>query len=283
MGQVDGKVALITGAARGQGRTHALTLAREGADLILVDIAAPIETIPYDMASPEELTSTVAEVEKLGRRVLSYEADVRDQAALDRAVAEGISEFGKIDAVVANAGAWHLADFWTITDQEWDDQLAVNLTGHWRTARAVTPHMIERQEGSIILVSSINGVEASPRFAHYGAAKAGVINLMKSIAIELAPYGIRCNALLPGAMDTKMNDWQGAYDFMKGQPGGTPEDRRTGARHWQLLRGRGMLNPQSTSNGVLWLASDASNDVTGIELVIDAGHMIMPGFNHAPA
>jgi SDR family mycofactocin-dependent oxidoreductase len=283
MGQVDGKVVLITGAARGQGRSHALTLAREGADLILVDAAAQIDSVPYELATPEDLAETVAEVEKLDRRALAFQADIRDQAAIDDAVAKGIAEFGRIDALVANAGIWSIGDFWELTDQEWDDNLAVNLTGHWRTAKAVAPHMIERGEGSIVTIASVNGLEAAPRFAHYGAAKAGLLGLMRTMAVELGPHGVRCNAICPGAMDTTMNTWQGALDFMSGKEGGTLEDRRVGGRHWTMLKGRSMLSPSSTSAGVLWLVSDATVDVTGVVLPIDGGHMIVPGYNPSPA
>ncbi len=281
---MDGKVALITGAARGQGRSHALTLAREGADVVLIDVAAQIETVPYPLATPEELAETVRQVEALDRRALAFEADVRDQAALDAAVVASVEELGRIDVVVTNAGIWSIAEFWKLTDEEWADNIDVNLTGHWRTLKAVAPHMIERGDGgSIIMVSSVNGVEAGPGYAHYCAAKAGVLQLMRNVAMELGPYDVRCNAICPGALDTSMNTWQGALDMMGGKPGSTLEDRAQVGKHWSLLPGRSFLDPSATSNAVLWLASDQAADITGVVIPVDAGHLVSPGFNHQPA
>lgn len=279
---MDGKTVLVTGAARGQGRSHALTLAREGADLVLIDVGAQIDAVPYPLASVEELAETAADVEALNRRALFFQADVRDQAALDAAVADSIAELGHIDAVVTNAGVWSLNDFWKLTDEEWETNIGVNLTGHWRTLRAVTPHLIERGAGSIVMISSANGLEAGRHFAHYTAAKTGLLGLMRTVALELAPHGIRCNAVCPGAMDTAMNTWQGALDMMGGKPDSTMEDRETSGHRWTALPGRSMLNSQSTSNAVLWLASDATVDITGTVIPVDGGHMILPGLNPSP-
>jgi SDR family mycofactocin-dependent oxidoreductase len=283
MPQMEGKVALVTGAARGLGRSHALTLAGEGADLVLVDIAGPIESVPYALATPGELEQTARDVEELGRRAIAVKGDIRDQAALDQAVAEGIAEFGHIDAAVANAGVWSLGDVWKLSDEEWHDIIEVNLTGHWRTVKAVAPHMIERGSGSIVMIASVNALEAGPRFAHYAAAKAGLLALMRNVAVELGPHGIRCNAVCPGAMDTEMHTWQGALDFMGGRPNSTMEDRAASGQHYSVLPGRSMLPPASASNAVLWLASDATAEVTGVAIPVDAGHMVTPGYNPSPS
>ena len=279
MGVMDGKVALITGAARGQGRSHALTLAREGADIVLVDVATSIASVPYELGTVDELHDTARSVEALDRRVIAAQADVRDQGALDAVVAEAIAQLGKIDVVVTNAGIWSLNDFWKLSDEEWDDNIAVNLTGHWQTVRAVTPHLIDRRQGAIVMISSVNGLEPGPRYAHYCAAKAGVLALMRNVALELGRYGVRCNAICPSTVDTPMNMWQGALDMMGGRPNSTLQDREQVGKHWSLLPGRSQLSPTAVSNAVLWLASDAASEVTGAVLPVDAGHMNTPGYS----
>jgi SDR family mycofactocin-dependent oxidoreductase len=277
-----GKVALITGAARGQGRSHAVTLAAAGADIVAADICRPVTTAPYPLATRDDLDATVAEVEKLDRRALAAECDIRSSADLDAAVAAGRAEFGKIDILVANAGIWALGPLWELTDEQWQDVLDINLTGTWRSIKAVAPSMIENRGGAIVVTASVNGLEAGAGMAHYVAAKHGVIGLMKNAALELGPHNIRCNAVCPGIVDTQMNDWQGCYDMMAGHPGGTPEDRRDGAYSWSALAGRGLLSPSTISKAVLWLASDDSADVTGVALPIDGGHSVLPGINPDP-
>jgi SDR family mycofactocin-dependent oxidoreductase len=279
MGRVAGKVALITGGARGQGRSHAITLAREGADILAIDVAAGIEHIPYGLATPEDMQQTVAEVEALDRRMIAVQGDVRRQADLDDLVRRGIAEFGRIDIVVANAGVWTVDDLWKITDDQWNTVLDVNAGGVWRTIKAVAPHMIERQQGSIILIAS-GAAKGGRRLAHYVASKAAVVGLMAAAALELGPHGIRCNVILPGGVDTAILDWQGGYDMLAGGEGlGTRQHLVTGARVSPLLPGRGLLAPQAISNAVLWLASDESSEVTGIEIPVDAGNLIQPGLN----
>jgi SDR family mycofactocin-dependent oxidoreductase len=275
-------VALVTGAARGQGRSHAVELAAAGADIIAVDICKPIATAPYPLATPGDLAATVAEVEKFDRRALGIECDIRRSADLDAAVAVGLAEFGRIDILVANAGLWALGRLWELTDEQWQDVIDTNLTGAWRSIKAVVPSMIENRAGSIVLTSSVNGLEAGAGMAHYVAAKHGVLGLMRNAALELGAYNIRCNAVCPGIVDTRMNDWQGAYDMMAGHPGGTPEDRRHAAYNWSVLAGRGLLSPSTISKAVLWLASDDSMDVSGVALPVDGGHSILPGTNPNP-
>jgi SDR family mycofactocin-dependent oxidoreductase len=277
-----GRVALVTGAARGQGRSHAVELAAAGADIIAADICQPIATAPYPLATGEDLAATVAEVEKFDRRALGIECDTRRSADLDAAVAAGLAEFGKIDILVANAGIWALGRLWELTDEQWQDVIDTNLTGAWRSIKAVVPSMIENRAGSIVLTASVNGFEAGAGMTHYVAAKHGVLGLMRNAALELGAYNIRCNAVCPGIVDTSMNDWQGAYDMMAGGPGGTPEDRRHAAYNWSVLAGRGLLRPSTISKAVLWLASDDSIDVTGVALPIDGGHSILPGVNPDP-
>jgi SDR family mycofactocin-dependent oxidoreductase len=282
MGLLDGKVALITGGARGQGRAHALTSAREGADVVLVDIADQLETVPYAMATADDLAETVRQVEALDRRALAVTADVRDQGQLDEAVSRGIAEFGKIDILIANAGIWTQGPFWELSEQSWDEMIGVNLTGVWKSAKAVAPHMIERQSGSIVITSSVNGLEPGMNYAHYVAAKHGVIGLMKNIALELAPHGVRCNSINPGAIKTPMTDHQGAWDMFAGHEGGTEADLIEGGYHFHALKGRTFLSPQVIADTALYLNSDLAAAVTGVTIPVDAGHMLLTGVNPAP-
>jgi SDR family mycofactocin-dependent oxidoreductase len=282
MGLLDGKVALITGGARGQGRAHAVTSAREGADVILVDITDQIDTVPYQMARPDDLAETVRQIEALDRRALSVVADVRSQEQLDAAVAQGLAEFGKIDILIANAGIWTQAPFWELSEESWDDMIGTNLTGVWKSAKAVAPHMIERQTGSIVITSSVNGLEPGMNYAHYVSAKHGVIGLMKNIALELAPYGIRCNSINPGAIDTPMTNQPGAWDMFAGHPNGTREDMLEGGYHFGALKGMTFLSPQVIADTALYLNSDLASAVTGVTIPVDAGHMILPGVNSSP-
>lgn len=282
MADLTGQVALVTGAARGQGRSHAVELAAAGADIIAFDICGPVPSAPYQLGTAEDLAATVAEVEKYDRRALAIEGDTRSSADLDAAVAAGIAEFGRIDILVANAGIWALGRLWELTDEQWQDVVDINLTGTWRSVKAVVPAMISARRGAIVLTASVNGFEAGAGMSHYVAAKHGVLGLMRNAALELGPYNIRCNAVCPGIVDTRMNDWQGAYDMMAGGPGGTAEDRQSAAYNWSALAGRGLLRPSTISKAVVWLASDDAIDVTGVALPVDGGHSILPGVNPDP-
>jgi NAD(P)-dependent dehydrogenase (short-subunit alcohol dehydrogenase family) len=224
----------------------------------------------------------VRQVEALDRRILAIDADVRDQAALDDAVARGIAEFGRIDILIANAGIWTQNPFWEITGQQWDEMIGVNLTGVWRSAKAVTPHMIERRSGSIALTSSTNGIEPGMNYAHYVTAKHGVIGLMKNIALELAPYGVRCNAISPGAVKTPMTDHQGAWDTFAGHEGGTEADMIEGGYHFAALRDTTFMDPQVIADTALYLNSHLAAKVTGVTIPVDAGHLLIPGVNANP-
>ncbi|WP_280216710.1 mycofactocin-coupled SDR family oxidoreductase [Nocardia neocaledoniensis] len=282
MGLLDGKVAFITGAARGQGREHAVTMAREGADIIAVDIDQQVESCAFDTARESDLQETVKEVEALGARITARIADVRSSPELDATVAEGLAQFGKIDIVVANAGIYSTALLWETDDQTWDQMIDINLTGVWRTIKSVAGHMIERRSGSIVLTASVNGLLGNPISAHYAAAKHGVLGLMRSAALQLGPHRVRVNAVCPGVIDTPMTNWQGMYDRMAGHPGGNRSDYENAARHSSILGGLGALPPETVANAAAWLASDGAFAVTGQAITIDAGLTALPGFNHAP-
>jgi SDR family mycofactocin-dependent oxidoreductase len=282
MGMLEGKVAMITGGARGQGRAHAVTSAREGADVIIVDIAEQMTTVPYKMATQEEFGETESMVEALGRRSLAIKADVRSHHDMDAAVSRGIIEFGKIDILIANAGIWSQAPFWELTEDQWNEMIGVNLTGVWNSAKAVAPHMIERQKGSIVITSSVNGLEPGMNFAHYVSAKHGVIGLMKNIALELASHGIRCNCISPGAIKTPMVDHQQAWNIFAGHEGGTEADMLEGGYHYHALKGATFMSPQVIADTALYLNSDLAASVTGVTIPVDAGHLLLAGMNLTP-
>ena len=274
MGRLTGKVALITGAARGQGRSHAIRLAQEGADIIALDICESLPTVPFPGATEEDLAETAKEVESLDRRVLTHKADVRDSEQLDRAVAEGLSEFGHLDIVVANAGVGSFAPAWELTDEMWQETLDVNLTGVWRTVKATVPTMISQGTGgSIVLTSSIAGLIAFPNLAHYTAAKHGVTGLMRTLAMELAPHRIRVNSVHPTTVDTPMVANEAIYGlFLGGAPGATREQASEGMMALNAMPVP-WVEAVDISNAVLYLASDEARFVTGTTTVIDAGAM----------
>jgi SDR family mycofactocin-dependent oxidoreductase len=267
-------VALITGGARGQGRSHALTFAREGAEIIVCDVAAQLPTAPYPLASNDDLTSTARMVEDLGRRCLAVQADVRHSEQMRGVVERGISELGHVDILVANAAIESFGQSWELTDEQWDEMIAVNLTGVWKSCRAVVPHMIERRTGVILITSSIGGLKGLANQAHYCAAKHGVVGLMRTLAIELAPHGIRVNTVHPSSVDTPIIKNQAMYTlFSGGNPDATLEEVTPAFKELNLMD-IPWMEPQDISNVMLWLASDDARYVTGVTLPVDAGSMV---------
>ncbi len=272
MGRLDGKVAFITGAARGQGRSHAVRMAEEGADIIGVDICEQIGSVPYELGTSAELEETQSLVEKLDRRMIIAKADVRDQAQLDQAVADGIGELGRLDIVVANAGIWSQAPFIDMTDEKYLDMIDVNQHGPYRTAKATVPHLIEQGTGgSIIITSSTAGRKGFANHTHYSSAKHAVVGLMRSLANELAPHFIRVNTIHPSSVYTKMNQNEAMWElFAPGVENPTYDD--FGATFTSLnLIPVPWVDPVDISHAVVYLASDESRYVTGIQLPVDAG------------
>ena len=275
MDRAKDKVAFITGAARGQGRSHALRLAEEGADIIAVDLVDQIDSVAYPLARPDDLDETVALVEKLDRRVVARKVDVRSQAALDEAVAEGLAAFGHIDIVCANAGIASFGAAWELPEGTWQDMIDINLTGVWHTAKAAIPAMIEAGRGGcIILVSSVAGLKGISNIAHYSAAKHGMVGLMRSLANELAPHRIRVNTVHPTNVATPMvlNDVT-FRAFRPDLPNPSQDDileAMTGMQAMPIP----WVESIDVSNAVLWLASDEARYVTGVALPIDAGMTI---------
>ena len=271
MGRVEGKVAFITGAARGQGRAHAIRLAQEGADVVAVDLCQDVETTPYPGATEADLQETVKAVEALDRRIVALQADVRDLGALQRAVDEGLSQLGHIDVVCANAGIGSYAPALELTEETWQDVVDINLTGVWKTVRAAAPSMVERgQGGSIVLTSSSAGLIAFPNLAHYTAAKHGVVGLMRALAVELAPHRIRVNSVHPTTVDTPMIQNPAIYELFTGQQGIGREEAEEAFKPLNALP-IPWVEAVDISNAVLYLASDESRYVTGTTMVIDAG------------
>ncbi|MFV2178067.1 mycofactocin-coupled SDR family oxidoreductase [Actinomadura sp. LOL_016] len=270
-------MALITGAARAQGRAHALTLARNGADVVLMDICHDVDGLRYPMASRTELEHTAEQVKALGRRVVWHEADVRRQEQIDAVVTEGLAEFGHIDIAIANAAVFHAGLSWELTEEQWSTVIETNLGGVWRTAKAVIPAMIRDGGGSIVMISSVNGLTPAADHSHYAASKHGVIGLMKTMALETAPHGIRCNAICPGFVRSGMTTFQDQLDKYAGKPGGTEADLEHAGRSYHPTRGLTHLDPQHIADAALWLVSDNAAAVTGIAVPVEAGHMLMPG------
>lgn len=271
-GRVEGKVALITGAARGQGRSHAVRLAEEGADIIALDICEDIETSSIPLATQDDLAETAKLVEDLDRRILTRRADVRDTAALQAVVDAGVSEFGRLDIVSANAGIAGFGPAHELTDQQWEEMLAVNITGVWKTCRAVIPAMIEAGNGgSIVLTSSTAGLMGLANTAHYTAAKHGVVGLMRTLANELAPHMIRVNSVHPTAVATDMIMNEAVYTlFRPDLENPTLEDVKPAFEGLNMLP-IAWVEARDISNAVLWLASDEARYVTGVALPVDAG------------
>jgi SDR family mycofactocin-dependent oxidoreductase len=281
MGLLEGRVALITGGGRGMGRAHAVTFAREGADVVLLDITEQVETAGYATGRPGDLEQTAELVRAQGRRALTVVGDVRSQEALDGAVASAVAEFGKVDILVANAGIWSLGSFWELSEQTWSELIDINLGGVWRAVKAVTPHMIERGSGSIVAVASINAHEAAPNFAHYAAAKHGLIGLVSSMALELGPHGVRCNVISPTATLTPMVSHQDSWNAFSGNDSGTEADLIKGGYAYSALRGQSFLAPETVAETALFLASDKASAITGVAVPVDGGHLLLPGYNAA--
>jgi SDR family mycofactocin-dependent oxidoreductase len=266
-GSLQGRVAFITGAARGQGRSHAERLAADGADIIALDICAPASaSVTYAPATREDLDETARLVESQGRKILAREVDIRDDAALRELVADGMEQFGRLDIVVANAGVLSWGRIWELTDEQWDTVIGVNLTGTWRTLRATVPAMIEAGNGgSIVVVSSSAGLKATPGNGHYSASKHGLTALTNTLAIELGEYGIRVNSIHPYSVETPMIEPEAMMEIF--------------ARHPSFVHSfppmpvqpNGFMTAGEVADVVAWLAGDGSGTLTGSQIPVDKG------------
>lgn len=272
-GEWSGKVAFITGVARGQGRSHALEFARRGADIGGLDICGPIATVPYDLATPSDLEQTAQDIKALDRRAILETADVRDAAAVRAVVGKVLDTLGRIDVVLTNAGVFSVAEhLTTLSAETWQDVLDVNLTGVWNTVQACLPSMIDSGNGgSIVMTSSIGGLQGLLQCPHYVASKHGVIGLTRALANELGPYGIRVNAVCPTNVNTPMIQNPANYRTFRpdlSDPG--REDIIDVAASTHILNVP-WVEPEDVTAAAVWLASDAARYLTGVALPVDAG------------
>ncbi|GLY31990.1 mycofactocin-coupled SDR family oxidoreductase [Kineosporia sp. NBRC 101731] len=272
MGRVEGKVAFITGAARGQGRSHAIKLAEEGADIIAVDIVDQVESAPYATATAEDLAETVKAVEALDRRIIARTADIRDLAALTAVAQEGVAEFGRLDIVLANAGISSMAPLLDLTEDQWNEMIDINLSGAWKTLKATVPHIINGgRGGSVVITSSLAAMVANGNNGHYSAAKAGLVSLMKTAAKEWAPHNIRVNTIHPTTVQTPMILNDATYALFR------PDLEKPG--YDDFIVAANTLNalpvpvtePIDITNAVMYLVTDDGRYVTGTTHVVDAG------------
>ena len=271
MTSLTGQIAFVTGAARGQGRSHALALAREGADIAVCDIAQNISSVPYDLGTQEELDETAQMVQAMGRKCISMTTDIRSTQSIEDAVAQTISNFGRIDILVANAGVCGFGEFSKITDEMWNDMIAVNLSGTFKTMRAVLPHMLERKYGRIIAVSSMSGRMGNANLAHYVATKWGIIGLAKSLASEVAGSNITVNALCPTSVDTPMLHNKAMYSlFCPDIEFPTKEDVMPRYAAMNKM-GRPWLSSEEVSHALLYLCDERAAAVSGQAIELSLG------------
>lgn len=273
-GRVEGKVAFITGAAHGQGRSHAVRLAQEGADIIAIDACKPVvKDSPIPPATPEELAETADMVKALNRRIFTAEVDVRDYDALKAAVDAGVEELGGLDIIVANAGIGNGGDTLDqCSEHDWQEMIDVNLSGVWKTVKAGVPHLIAGGKGgSIVLTSSVGGLKAYPHCGNYVAAKHGVVGIMRSFAVELGQHNIRVNSVHPTHVSTGMIMNEGTWKMFRPDlenPG--PDDMAPICQLFHTLP-IPWVDAVDISNAVLFLTSEEARYITGVTLPIDAG------------
>lgn len=271
-----GKVALVTGAARAQGRAHAIRLASEGADVVVTDLCAPVSgSVTYPAPTPDDLAETVRLVEETGRTALSAVLDIRELAPLQDLVDRTIATFGRLDILVANAGVLSWGRLWELPEDDWDMVIDVNLSGTWRTIRAAVPAMIEAGNGgSIIIVSSSAGLKATPGNGHYSASKAGLVALTNSLALEAGEFGIRVNSIHPYSVDTPMIDPEGMGELFgrfpsflhSFSPMPLKDARRDGASTLDDF-----MPPEEVSDVIAYLAGDGSRSISGVQIPFDRG------------
>jgi SDR family mycofactocin-dependent oxidoreductase len=271
MGRFDGKVVLITGGARGQGRSHAVRFAQEGADVAFCDIASQLDTVPYPMAKPDDLAETVRLVEDLDRRCVAVQADVRDRGQVDRFAEQARTELGRIDFLLANAGIFTFSTVAEMDDRTWREMIDTNLTGVFNAIRAVLPAMIAQGYGRIVATSSMAGKMGYANVGHYCAAKWGVIGLVKSVAQEVAAHGIAVNAVCPTGVDTTMIQNEAAYRLFL--PDAENPTREDAAPSFQGLNAIPVpwVEPIDVSNAMAFLCSDEARYITGETIAVAAG------------
>jgi (+)-trans-carveol dehydrogenase len=268
----NGRVALITGAARGQGRSHAVRLAEEGADIIAIDLCRQVGTVPYPLSTPDDLAETAKLVEATGRKIVTVVADVRSLDEMRAAVDDAVAQLGRLDIVVANAGI-HSGGIptWEMADEMWQDLIDVNLTGVWITCKAAVPHLVAAGGGSIVITSSTAGLRPYAGIAHYVSAKHALMGLTKTLAQELGAHGIRVNAVNPTQVDTAMIQNPLIYQLFLPDVDHPTKEQFADASQAGMLLATPWLDPADVSNAVVFLCSEQARFVTGVGLPIDAG------------
>ena len=275
-GRVEGKVAFVSGAARGQGRGHAVRLAQEGADIIAIDICKPVDNVVYPAATPADLAETADLVKGYDRRIVTAEVDVRDYDALKAAVDSGVAQLGRLDIIVPNAGIGNGGNkLHKIRENIWQDMIDINLSGVWKTVKAGVPHILAGERGgSIVLTGSVGAHKALAHTGHYIAAKHGVVGLMRAFAVELGPHRIRVNSVHPSQVNTPMTMNDATFKLFRPDlenPG--PDDFAPFSQMTHTLPVP-WVEAVDISNAVLFLASDESRYVTGVSLPVDAGALL---------
>ncbi|MHC3438618.1 mycofactocin-coupled SDR family oxidoreductase [Natrialbaceae archaeon A-gly3] len=262
-----GKVAFVTGGARGQGRSHAAAYAKHGADVVVTDICENIETNPYDLGTSDELEETASLIEEEGQEALAIEMDVRNEDEVEAAVEEALDEFGRIDILANNAGIFNSSEMVEMDEQMWDEMIDTNLKGVWLCSKHVGKHFVERGEGGkIVTTSSTAGLVGALASGHYVATKWGVRGLTKTLALELAEYDVNVNCVCPTGVDTPMI---AGYTEAYGEEMLEEIAGLTGP--FNVFGEGGMIDSEDITEAYLWLSSDAARYVTGIELPVDAG------------
>jgi SDR family mycofactocin-dependent oxidoreductase len=275
---LEGRVAFVTGAARGQGREHAIRLAADGADIIAIDVCKPIhDSVTYPMPTSEDLADTAHAVEATGRKVLAREVDIRDLAAQQQLVADAVEQFGRLDILVANAGVLSWGRLFEMSEEQWDTVIDVNLSGTWKTIRAAVPAMIEAGNGgSIVIVSSSAGLKATPGNGHYSASKHGLTALTNALAIELGEFGIRVNSIHPYSIDTPMVEPEAMMEIFGKYPhfihSFAPMPYKP-VNHEGKKGLQEFMRPEEVSDVVAWLAGDGSKTISGSQIAVDRGTM----------
>ena len=262
--KLKGKVAIVTGGARGNGFAAACCMAEEGADIVIADICENMETIPYDMSTEESMQEAVDKIKKMGRKAIGIKCDVRKAADVEAMVDKVIEEFGKVDILVNNAGNSSMVAVSEMDEQTWDEVLDTHLKGTFLCCRYVLPHMIEQHSGNIVSISSVGGQRGFGMGGHYCAAKHGIIGLNKSITMETADHNIRCNVVCPGTVWTPMMQGIAAYFGMEG------DDAKEQFFAGHLIKDP-EVSPEDIGRAVLWLTTDDSRCITGNMITVDGG------------
>lgn len=272
MKKLDGKVAFITGGARGMGRQIGLRFAEEGASVAFIDIDKSVETIKYSMASSGKIKETEKELQALGVGSLGMIADVRSAEQIEAAVQQTVDKFGKIDILVTSAGILGYGNLWELTEKAWDDMIDINVKGTWLAMKYVVPHMIRQGSGKVVCIASVNGLRGGPNVGHYVTSKHAVLGLVKVLAQETGPHNIHVNAICPTAVDTEMANNQATYDRLAGKEGATRDEATPTFQNHHFFP-IGFIPPEPVANTALFLASEESQYISGDYIAVDAAFL----------